>query len=149
MQSCYDKLLLKKLKKEDLCVSCSNYHGEPLKKKLQNEMGRRFQCEHPSMLASKYSIDSESSETSTDKEIPINTPRCHVAHLPILESNSSSDSQSSEASADEEIASPPRKSSRPSNTPSRNTMPSNTQPRFTSNEELMAAVELSITSGTA
>ncbi len=101
------------------------------------------------MLASKYSIDSESSETSTDKEIPINTPRCHVAHLPILESNSSSDSQSSEASADEEIASPPRKSSRPSNTPSRNTMPSNTQPRFTSNEELMAAVELSITSGTA
>lgn len=44
MTSCYDKFLLKLLRKEEMCAPCSNYYGESEKKKAQNQMGRRFRC---------------------------------------------------------------------------------------------------------
>ena len=109
MLSCYDKFLLKRIKENELCVKCCDYNGLTERRKAQHQMGIRYRCVRPSMLAPGDEGDISEASSKGCR---------HRVARPSLKS--SSDSESSEASSEEEIASPPRKASRPSNTPSRN-----------------------------
>jgi hypothetical protein len=131
MLSCYDKFLFKKIKENELCVKCCNYYGLSEKRKAQHQMGVRYRCVHPSNGEA-----SSEKEDETVAEASSNRRRFHqvrYSNFPSEASEASSDVEALESSSDEVMASPPRKATKPSNTP----------PRFASTKEVMTAIEFS------